>query len=180
MGWDGAVIEIRSNAERAWLFEIGDRIVAAMDEFFGADVLLFENVFEEGASLFEEAAFVGNVQRQFCEDRRSLREKLLDVFGLQIHIRYENDAFTLLEKVVDLLDVGVDGACVFQFEIELECLEEIPLRFGKRAVFGQLVVDVVEVDVFCRRGFPCVSFRLATQIIEVFRDVMRHFRMLRQ
>ena len=47
MGWDGAVIEIRSNAERTWLFEIGDRIVAAMDEFFGADILLFENVFEE-------------------------------------------------------------------------------------------------------------------------------------
>ncbi len=69
MGWEGAVIEIRSNAERAWLFEIGDGIVAAMDEFFRADVLLFENVFEEGACLFEEAAFVGNVQRQFREDR---------------------------------------------------------------------------------------------------------------
>ncbi len=61
MGWDGAVIEIRSDAERAWLFEIGDRIVAAMDEFFGTDILLFENVFEEGACLFEEPAFVGNV-----------------------------------------------------------------------------------------------------------------------
>ena len=143
-----AVIEICSNAERTWLFEIGDGIVAAVDELFGADILLFENVFEEGASMFEEAAFVGNVQRQFCEDRRSLREKLLDVFGLQIHIRYENDAFTLLEKVVDLLDVGVDGACVFQFEIELECLEEIPLRFGKRACCREQVVNVVKVDVF--------------------------------
>ena len=93
MGWDGAGIEIRSDAERAWFFEIGDRIVAAMDEFFRADVLFFENIFEERASLFEEAAFVGDVQRQFREDRRSLCEKLLDVFGLQIHIRYENDAF---------------------------------------------------------------------------------------
>lgn len=180
MGWDGAVIEIRSNAERTWLFEIGDRIVAAMDEFFGADILLFENVFEEGASLFEEAAFVGDVQRQFREDRRSLREKLLDVFGLQIHVRYENDAFALLEKVVDLLDVGVDGTRVFQFETEFEHLEEIPLRFGKGACSGQLVIDVIKVDVFRGRGFPSVCFRHAAQVMEILRDVMRHFRMLRQ
>ena len=151
-----------------------------MDELFGADVLLFENVFEEGASLFEEAAFVGDVQRQFREDRRSLREKLLDVFGLQIHVRYENDAFALLEKVVDLLDVGVDGARVFQFETELELLEEITLRFGKRACLGQLVIDVIEIDVLRGRGLPCVCFRLAAQVMEIFRDAMRHFRMLRQ
>ena len=128
---NGAVIEICSNAERTWLFEIGDRIVAAVDELFGADVLLFENVFEEGAGMFEEAAFIGDVQWQFRKDRRRLREKLLDVFGLQIHIRYENDALALLEKVMNLPDVGVDGACVLQFEIELEHLQEIPLRFGK-------------------------------------------------
>ena len=127
MFWNGAVIEIRSDAEGAWLFKIGDRIVTAMDELFGADVLLFENVFEEGASMFEKAAFVGDVQRQFREDRRSFREKLFDVFGLQIHIRYENDALALLEKVMDLPDVGVDGASVLQFEIELEHLEEIAL-----------------------------------------------------
>ena len=131
MRWDGAIIEIRSDAERAWLFEIGDGIVAAMDEFFGADILLFENVFEEGACMFHESAFVGDVQWQFREDRRSLREKLFDVFGLQIHVRYENDALALLEKVMDLPDVGVDGACVLQFEIELEHLQEIPLCFGK-------------------------------------------------
>ena len=83
---NGAVIEIRSDAERTWLFKIGDRIVTAMDELFGADVLFFENVFEEGASMFQQAAFVGDIQRQFREDRRSFREKLLDVFGLQIHI----------------------------------------------------------------------------------------------
>ena len=69
MGWDGAIIEIRSNAERTWLFKIGDRIVAAMDELFGADVLFFENVFEEGAGMFQQAAFVGDVQWQFREDR---------------------------------------------------------------------------------------------------------------
>ena len=148
MGWDGAIIEIRSNAERTWLFKIGDGIVAAMDEFFRADILLFENVFEEGAWLFEEAAFVGDVQRQFREDRRSLCEKLLDVFGLQIHVRYENDMFALLEKVMDLLDVGMDGACVLQFEAELEHLEKIPLRFGKRACCREQVVNVVKVDVF--------------------------------
>ena len=130
--------------------------------------------------MFEKAAFVGDVQRQFREDRRSLREKLLDVFGLQIHVGDENDAFALLEKVVDLLDVGVDGARVFQFETELEHLEEIALRFGKGACLGQLVIDVVEIDVLRRRGFPCVCFRFAADVMEILRDIMRHFRMLRQ
>ena len=97
MFWNGAVIEIRSDAEGAWFFEIGDRIVAAMDELFGADILLFENVFEKGACMFQETAFVGDVERQFREDWRSFREKLLDVFGLQIHVRYEDDAFAMLE-----------------------------------------------------------------------------------
>ena len=112
MGRDGTVVEIREDAERAWLFKVGDRIVAAMDEFFGADIFLFENVFEEGACMFEQAAFVGDVQRQFREDGRGLRQKLLDVFGLQIHVRNENDAFTFGEKIVDHLVVGTDGACI--------------------------------------------------------------------
>ena len=34
MGRDGTVVEIREDAERAWLFKVGDWIVAAMDEFF--------------------------------------------------------------------------------------------------------------------------------------------------
>ena len=130
--------------------------------------------------MFQQAAFVGDVQRQLREDRRSLREKLLDVFGLQIHVRYENDALALLEKVMDLPDVGVDGACVLQFQIELEHLEEIPLCFGKRACFRQLVVDVVEIDVFGGGLTACVRFRLAAEVMEILRDIVRHVWMLRQ
>ena len=86
MGRDGTVVEIREDAERAWLFKVGDWIVAAMDEFLRSDVLLFENIFEKRACLFHESAFVGDIERQFREDGRRLREKLLDVFGLQIHV----------------------------------------------------------------------------------------------
>ena len=68
-----------------------------------------------------------DVQRQFREDGRRLREKLLDVFGLQIHVGDEDDAFALREKIVDHPVVGVDGARVLQFETELERLEEIAL-----------------------------------------------------
>ena len=94
---NGSVVKIRSNAERTWFFKIGDGIVAAMDKLFGTDFLFFENVFEKGACMFQETAFVGDVERQFREDWRSFREKLLDVFGLQIHVRYEDDAFAMLE-----------------------------------------------------------------------------------
>ena len=44
MGRDGTVVEIREDAERAWLFKVGDWIVAAMDEFLWTDVLLFEKL----------------------------------------------------------------------------------------------------------------------------------------
>ena len=47
MGRDGTVVEIREDTERAWHFKVGDWIVAAMDEFLRADVLLFENIFEK-------------------------------------------------------------------------------------------------------------------------------------
>ena len=177
MGRDGTVVEIREDAERAWLFEISDWIVAAMDEFLWADVLLFENIFEKRACLFHESAFVGDIERQFREYRRNLRQKLLDVFGLQIHVRNENNAFAFGEKIVDYFVVGADGACVFQFEIELERLQEVPLNLGKRAHLRQKIIDVVEIDVFCRRGFPCVRFGLSTDVMEVFRDIARYFRM---
>ena len=68
---------------------------------------------------------------------------------------------------MDLPDVGVDGASVLQFEIELEHLQEIPLRFGKRACFRQQVVDVVEIDVFGGGLTACVRFRLAAKVMEL-------------
>ena len=57
MGRDGTVVEIREDAERAWLFKVGDRIVAAMDEFFWSYVLFFENIIEKRTCLFHESFF---------------------------------------------------------------------------------------------------------------------------